>query len=90
MDDWPPNPNSAARFPRDLPVPPKPTQNHERYILALRRLGPEGRLRRAFELTERMRALFRIGLRQRFPDLSEAEFQRLYLERLAKCHNRNY
>jgi hypothetical protein len=29
-------------------------------------------------------------LRQRFPDLPEDDFHRLYLERLAKCHNRNY
>ena len=34
-------------------------------------------------------ALFKQGLRERFPDLSEEEFHRLYLKRLALCHNRN-
>jgi hypothetical protein len=53
-------------------------------------MSPEQRLAKAFELSAFVKALFREGLRQRFPKLSEEEFHKLYLERLAKCHNRNY
>jgi Rv0078B-related antitoxin len=67
---------------------PKPRPNHQLYLDALRRLTPEQRLLKAFELTELSRELFRAGLRQRFPEASEAELQRIYLERLEKCHNR--
>jgi hypothetical protein len=67
---------------------PKPRPNHQLYLEALRRLTPEQRLLKAFELTELSRELFRAGLRQRFPEASEAELQRIYLERLEKCHNR--
>jgi len=63
---------------------------HAIYLRALMAMTPEARLRRAFELSDFTRELFRHGLRTRFPDLSETDFQRLYLERLALCHNRNY
>lgn len=53
-------------------------------------MTPEQRLARAFELTEMVRELFRQGLRTRFPELPEDEFQKLYLERLDLCHNRNW
>ena len=64
--------------------------NHRRYIQILRTMSPEERLRQAFELTEFSRDLFMAGLRKRFPDMPEDELKRLYLERLDKCHNRNY
>ena len=48
------------------------------------------RLRKAFELSEMTKQLFFQGLRKRFPDLPDDELKRVYLERLAKCHNRNY
>jgi hypothetical protein len=69
-------------------VDPKPRPNHQLYLEALRRLTPEQRLLKAFELTEFSRELFRAGLRRRFPGAGEAELQRIYLERLEKCHNR--
>jgi hypothetical protein len=53
-------------------------------------MTPQQRLQKSFELTELPRNLFRQGLRKRFPGLSEDALHRLYLERLAKCHNRNY
>lgn len=68
----------------------KPQPNHREYILALRRMTPAERLQRAMDLSDQVRALFRQGLRRRCPDLSEEEIHRLYLEQLAKCHNRNY
>ena len=45
---------------------------------------------KAFELSEMTKALFRDGLRRRFPDLSERELHKRFLEGLARCHNRNY
>lgn len=64
--------------------------NHRRYIQILRAMSPEARLMKAFELTEFSRELFMTGLRKRFPDMSEEDLKRLYLERLDKCHNRQY
>jgi hypothetical protein len=69
---------------------PKPRPNHAVYIQALRRMSPEEKLRKVFELSELTRQLFITGLRARFPHLGPAEFHRLLMERLAKCHNRNY
>ncbi|RPJ49716.1 MAG: hypothetical protein EHJ95_08360 [Methanobacteriota archaeon] len=69
---------------------PKPRANHRLYLQILRRLTPEQRLLKAFELSEFSLALFRHGLHARFPDASEAEFEAILRRRLAKCHNRNY
>ena len=68
----------------------KPRPNHRLYIETLRRMSPEQRLLKSFELTEFSQSLFRQGLAKRFPELSPDEFNRLYLARLEKCHNRNY
>ena len=68
----------------------KSRPNHGLYIQTLRRMSPEARLRKAFELTEFTRQLFRTGLRRRFPALSGDELNKLLVERLIKCHNRNY
>lgn len=64
--------------------------NHRLYIQALRRMSPEQRLLKAFELSQFSRELFLHGLRKRFPDLTDDETKKIYLERLNKCHNRNY
>ena len=68
----------------------KKSQNHKLYIQVLRQMTPEERLLKAFELSEFSKQLFIHGLRRRFPDLPEEEFHTLLLERLEKCHNRNY
>ena len=68
----------------------KPRPNHRLYLDILRRMSPEARLMKAFELSSFSNDLFLHGLRKRFPDLSEQDFRKLYLERLNKCHNRNY
>ena len=65
-------------------------QSHRAYIETLRRMTPEQPLLKAFELSEMARTVFREGLRNRFPDLDAQELQKLYLERLEKCHNRNW
>ena len=71
-------------------IDPKPRPNHEAYIKMLRAMTPEQRLQKAFEMSAFVKSLFKQGLRQRFPELSEEELHRLYLDRLALCHNRNY
>ena len=68
----------------------KSRPNRSQYIEVLRRMTPQQRLAKAFELSELTKRLFKQGLRKRFPELSDEAFHRLYLERLAKCHNRNY
>lgn len=69
---------------------PKPRPNHRLYIEVLRRMTPEQRLLKAFELSALGKELFLHGLRERYPHLSEEEIRKIYLERLSKCHNRNY
>lgn len=69
---------------------PKSRPNHRLYIESLRRMTPEQRLQKAFELTAYTKAVFIEGLRRRFPNLPENEFHELLLRRLEKCHNRNY
>ncbi|HHT9109845.1 MAG TPA: hypothetical protein ACFYDZ_01645 [Candidatus Brocadiaceae bacterium] len=64
--------------------------NHRLYIQALRRMSPEQRLLKAFELSQFSNDLFIHGLRRRFPDLTDNAIKEIYLERLNKCHNRNY
>ena len=68
----------------------KERPNHKKYIQILRNMSPEQRLLKAFELSKFSKQLFIHGLRKRFPDLSEDEFHKLYLERLSKCYNRNH
>lgn len=69
---------------------PRDPEMRRRYIAVLRAMTPQQRLEKAFELSQMTKDLFRQGLRERFPDLPEDQFHRLYLERLANCHNRNY
>jgi hypothetical protein len=69
---------------------PKPRPNHQRYIEVLRKMTPEQKLAKVFELSAFNKALFIHGLRKRFPNASEEEFRIILLDRLEKCHNRNY
>jgi hypothetical protein len=69
---------------------PKPRPQHAEYLQVLRAMTPQQRLAKAFEMSAFAKKLFKEGLRRRFPDLPEAEFHQLYLDRLAKCHNNNY
>ncbi|MFT5367286.1 MAG: hypothetical protein ACI8V2_002244 [Candidatus Latescibacterota bacterium] len=74
----------------DNQMNPKPRPNHRRYIETLRNMSPEKRLLKAFERSAFTKQLFIQGLRKRFPDLSQEEFQKILLQRLDKCHNKNY
>ena len=60
------------------------------YLDVLRRMTPEGRLLKAFELSEFTKQLFIAGLHSRFPNASPEDFQEILASRLSKCHNRNY
>jgi hypothetical protein len=69
---------------------PKPRPNSERYTALLRSRSPQQKLEKVFELGELGRSLMRIGVRQRNPQATEAEVERLVVQDLLKCHNRNY
>ncbi|MCC7263411.1 MAG: hypothetical protein IT369_12915 [Candidatus Latescibacteria bacterium] len=69
---------------------PKQHPNHRLYVEVLRRMTPEQRLLKAFELSAFSKQLFAHGLRKKHPDVSVAEFTQVFKERLDKCHNRNY
>jgi len=68
----------------------KPRPNHARYLEILRSMTSDEKFRKVCEMSDFTKALFKQGLRDAFPDLSDDEFHRLYLDRLAKCHNSNY
>lgn len=75
---------------QDLKVNPKPRPHRAMYLRVLRSLTPEQRLLKAFELGAAGRELLRAGLRLQNPDSSEEALHALELDRLARCHNRNY
>ena len=65
-------------------------EGHREYIKIVRKLTPEKKLGKCFDLNEFTKALFLTGLRNRFPNLSEEEIKKIYLKRVARCHNLNY
>ncbi len=67
----------------------KPTPNRRLYMDALRKMTPEQRLAKAFELTAMSREALRAGIEQRYPDSSEQQRHEIYLERLGRCRSRN-
>ena len=67
---------------------PKPRPNHQLTLRILRAMTPEQKLDQVFKLNERGLELMRIGLRQRFPDLDDAAFEKVYLQWRAHCRNR--
>ena len=64
--------------------------NHKQYLVTLKKMGAEQRLLKALELSALAKELFMAGLNKRFPDKTETEIKEIYLQRLAKCYNRNY
>lgn len=65
----------------------KPRPNHRRYLGILRRMSPEARLRKALELSDMTRELFRHGLRRRFPEKSETELREIEMRSLERWHS---
>jgi len=66
------------------------SESRKEYIKIIRKLTPEKKLEKCFDLNEFTKALFLTGLRNRFPDLSKEEIKKIYLKRITKCHNLNY
>ncbi len=62
----------------------------QKEIEILRKMKPEERLSKAFDLSDFAKKLFIHGLHKLYPNKSEKEFKKILLERLDKCHNRNY
>src|SRR3989304_2025754 len=54
----------------------KPRSNHKIYIQMLRRMRPEERLLKAFELSDFALRLFTHGLKNRFPSITEDELKK--------------
>lgn len=68
----------------------KPQPNRRVYIDALRRMGPEARLAKAFELSEMTHEALRAGLRQRHPHATPEELEELFRQRLDRCRSRTF
>ena len=68
----------------------KQAPNHKQYLTTLRKMSAEQRLIKALELSAITKELFITGLHKRFPQKTEVEIKEIYLQRLAKCYNRNY
>jgi hypothetical protein len=68
----------------------KPRPNHRQHLKTLASMTPSQRAQKAFELSEFTKELSLNALRQRFPQMNESQLRKLHLQRLAKCHNRNY
>ena len=60
------------------------------YIVALRNMTPEQRIKKMFELTEMTRYLLKRGLEIQFPEKTKEEIHKMYLKRLMECHNSDY
>jgi len=60
------------------------------YLQTLRRMSPAQRLAKAMELSELGKRLFLHGLRRRFPGADQNQIHAIYLQRIGRCHNRNY
>lgn len=67
----------------------KTQPNRRIYMETLRRMTPEERLAKAFELSDMTHEALRAGLKARYPLASGTELQDLYLERLERCRKRN-
>jgi hypothetical protein len=67
----------------------KTQPNRRIYMDTLRRMTPEERLAKAFELSDMTHEALLVALRTRYPEASEAELHTLYLERLERCRSRN-
>jgi hypothetical protein len=65
----------------------RPTREEHR-ILA--NMTPGERMKRAMDLSDMGFRMLKANLRWRFPELDEERLHRLFLERLAQCHNREY
>lgn len=68
----------------------KQSPNHKQYLTTLKQMSAEQRLLKVLELSAFTKELFLSGLTKRFPDKTKLEIKETYLQRVAKCYNRNY
>jgi len=68
----------------------KPQPNDRQYLEALRRLGPDGRMRKCFELSDMVRRQFIQVLRERYPDATQEEFRAIVVKKVLEWSNSNY
>lgn len=66
----------------------KERPNHALYIAALREMGADRRLQKAFQLSEFARALLRRGLEIAHPELEQDALAELYQARMSRARNR--
>jgi hypothetical protein len=66
----------------------KAQPNRRIYVEVLRRMAPEERLSKAFELSDMTREALRAGLAQRYPDATPQELTAMVIERLDRCRRR--
>jgi hypothetical protein len=64
--------------------------NKDRYHEILKAMSSREKLEKSFELTEMANEVFWAGLKSRYPQLSEVELRRLYVQKLKECHNQSY
>ena len=69
---------------------PKLQPNDRLDLEALRRLGPDGRMRKCFELSDMVRRQFIKVLRERYPDATEEEFRTIVVRKVLEWSNSNY
>lgn len=67
----------------------KSRPNRRIYIETLRRMTPEQRLAKAFELSEMTHEALRAAIISRYPEATPAEVQALFVERLERCRSRS-
>lgn len=65
----------------DFSMDDKTQSDHKQYLKLLREMTVEQKLQIVFELTERERTALRQALRLEFPNATEPELHRLFLER---------
>ncbi len=56
----------------------------------LKKMSSEQKLLKMFELSDYSNKLLWYGLKNKYPDLTDDKIKKIYLERLIRCHNRNY
>jgi hypothetical protein len=66
----------------------KAEPNRAKYIEVLRRMTPEQRLAKAFELTRMVRELARAGIAGRNPGLDPSAIDRLTREHILRWHSK--
>lgn len=62
----------------------------KKYIEILRKMSPEERLKKCFELSKFSKDLFLAGLKNSFQELTESKIKEKYLKQIAKCRNLKY